>query len=256
MFGTRKLNQLAYVLSHKETYTAVLNTFNVIKNPVGVLFDEIASSRLRRTVVYAKTPLGSVPISLFDRVDLSTVFGVFCREDYKIDPSAKVIVDIGANIGVASLYFLTRNKSNFVYAFEPVPSNIEKYYRNLRDFSDRFELSDCAVSDTTGSVKFGLEPTGKFGGIHTQSDSHMDVRAVAINDILETLISKHGTIDCIKIDVEGSEYDILSSIDQSYWPRIKMIYSENSDSSLIMPKHFTRSWRYNVECLCHDLNSF
>jgi FkbM family methyltransferase len=247
LLGKRKFNHYVTVLSHKETYSAVFNTFKVVKNPVRVLFDELGG--IQRSRVYVKTPLGVMPINLYDRVDLSTVFGIFCREDYNIDSSSKVIIDIGANIGVASLYFLTRNARNFVYAFEPVPSNIEKYHSNLHDFSDRFELSDCAVSDKTGNAEFGIEPTGKFGGMCTRSDSYIDVKTVAINDILETIISKHGKVDCIKIDVEGSEYDIISSIDQSYWPRINMMYSENSDSSSIMPKHFTRSWRYNVECL-------
>jgi FkbM family methyltransferase len=180
-------------------------------------------------------------------VDLSTVFGVFCREDYRLDGAPRIVVDIGANIGVASVYFLTRSKDTFVYAFEPVPRNVRAFRENVAPYENRCQLEEVAVGITSGPVEFGVEPTGKFGGIDVKSDSKITVECVSINTIVETVLLKHGRINCLKLDVEGSEHDILAAMDRKLWDGIDCIYAENCNSKNFMPPGFERSFNYNVE---------
>ena len=75
------------------------------------------------------------------------------------------------------------------------------------------------------------------------------VPCVAINDILERVLSKHSEIDCLKIDVEGTEGETLSSIGSEFWSRIRRVYAENCNSQSFLPGNFRRSFRYNVERL-------
>src|SRR5476651_1856806 len=64
-----------------------------------------------------RTPLGRVQVTLNDRHDLLTVNEVFCRRDYG-NSTHRTVVDIGANVGFASLFFLTRSAETRVWAFE------------------------------------------------------------------------------------------------------------------------------------------
>ena len=177
------------------------------------------------------------------------MFGVFCRDDYRMGKELRVAVDIGANIGVATLYFLSRNSGSVVYAYEPVPRNAERFLTNIAPFSSRCELSRVAVGPRSGMVDFGVEPTGKFGGINVASSERISVPCVAINDILEQVLSKHSEIDCLKIDVEGTERETLSSIGREFWSRIRRVYAESCDSQSFLPGNFRRTFRYNVERL-------
>src|SRR3954449_3675226 len=71
--------------------------------------------------VELKTPLGVETPTLFTHHDLLTVNEVFCREDYRTPRAAEVVVDVGSNIGLSALWFLTRTPDAFVHCFEPVP---------------------------------------------------------------------------------------------------------------------------------------
>ena len=78
-------------------------------------------------------------------VDLSTVFGVFCREDYPPPAGSRVVIDIGANIGIATLFFVSRNREALVYAYEPVDDNVEMFRRNVGPFRDRCTAAYAAI---------------------------------------------------------------------------------------------------------------
>ncbi len=245
--GKRDWKSLAWVLRQKETYLAIYRALRVLDKPLRLIRDELFSCSLKRNLISVRTPIGRTQINLNSVVDLSTVMGVFCREDYHIGSQAKVVVDIGANIGIASLYFLTRNKTSFVYAYEPVPRNVETFHQNIAPYAGRYEFFETAVGSVSGLVHFGLEPTGKFGGIRVPFAQKIQVPCVAINEVMDRVVSKHGQIDCLKIDVEGSEREILSSMARQFWDHVKCIYAENCNCTDFMPTNFRRTFRYNVE---------
>jgi FkbM family methyltransferase len=249
VIGKRTSTDLRWVLQQKETYLAVLRALWVLESPFSLIRDEVISRSLRRHEVSLRTPVGRVQVHLMGPVDLSTVFGVFCRADYQMGNQLKVAVDIGANIGIASLYFLSRNSTAHVYAYEPVPRNTKQLLANIAPFGTRCEISPVAVGTTSGTVDFGIEPTGKFGGIKVASTERISVSCVAINDLLESVLTKHSEIDCLKIDVEGTERETLAAIAREFWSRIGRVYAENCNCSDFLPKNFRRSLRYNVERL-------
>jgi FkbM family methyltransferase len=237
------------MLRQKETYFAVLRALWVLESPLPLIRDEVLSHSLREREIWVRTPVGRIWIRLNSSVDLSTVFGVFCRDDYHTDSQLKVAVDIGANIGIATLYFLTRNSKSLVYAYEPVPRNAESLLLNVYPFGRRCDLSRSAVGVESGVVDFGVEPTGKFGGIKASCPDRIKVPCIAINEVLERVLSIHSEIDCLKIDIEGTERETLAAVRPEFWKRIRCIYAENCNSKDFMPENFRRGFRYNVERL-------
>jgi FkbM family methyltransferase len=172
------------------------------------------------------TPLGIVRPTLYSYHDLLSVNEIFCRLDYFADASVEVVVDFGANIGISALYFMTRNRDSRCYLFEPDPKNVEKLRKNLVGFESRYSLREEAVSDESGLVQFGIESTGRYGGIEVEADTYIEVNCVNVNDILADIFMKEERIDILKIDTEGVEIKTVHAINETFLPRIGRIYLE------------------------------
>ena len=87
-----------------------------------------------------RTPLGVQRPVLYSHHDLLTLNEVFCREDYRAPRDVRVVVDLGANIGLSALYFLTRNPAVRCHLCEPNPTNVERMRRNLAPFARRISV--------------------------------------------------------------------------------------------------------------------
>lgn len=173
-----------------------------------------------------RTPIGNILPKIYSYHDMLTVNEVFCREDYRTRNECKVIVDIGSNIGISALYFLTRNKDSRCYLFEPVPENVEKLKENLKLFEGRYHLQQKAVAGKSGEFSFGIEATGRYGGLNQETGKSIMVQCLDINAVLTEILNKEQRIDMLKIDAEGSEISIIKSINPYFLNRIKHIYFE------------------------------
>jgi FkbM family methyltransferase len=191
--------------------------------------------------VRVRTPLGIQTPTVYSHGDVCTVTEIFCRHDYRAGSEAEVVVDIGSNIGLSALYFLTRTPRSRCYLYEPVPSNVARLRANLAAFTDRWTLNEVAVADREGRLSFGVESTGRYGGL--QAFQHQDflsrwnqasfteVQCVHINAVLAEVLAREGRIDLLKIDTEGAELDTVAAIDPDYRRRIGVIYVEASGYS-------------------------
>jgi len=173
-----------------------------------------------------RTPAGTVTPTLHSPHDMLTVNEIFCRRDYPADRDTRVVVDLGSNIGLSALWFLTRDPAVRCYLYEPVPRNVERLRANLSGFEDRFELEEVAVADRTGSVSFGVEPSGRYGGIGLELADSITVRCRDVNDILAEVIARESRIDILKVDTEGLEEATVASIRPELLEHVQAIYLE------------------------------
>jgi FkbM family methyltransferase len=174
-----------------------------------------------------RTPLGIVTPTLYSYHDLLTVNEVFCREDYQMGSDIRCVVDIGANIGLSALYFLTRHADVRAYLWEPVEENQVKLRQNLHQFETRYELFGEAVGDRAGIVEFGIEPTGRYGGIGRPTGTTLSIPCRHINDVLTDILSREPQIDVLKLDTEGLEAATVAAIAPELLPRIKLLLYED-----------------------------
>jgi len=179
---------------------------------------------------HLRTPIGQIALDMYSREDLITLHEIFFREDYSIKgkraTDLRVAVDFGANIGIATAYFLTRNSRVRVYAYEPVPKNLQRARQNLARFADRVELNDCAVGTENGTVQFGIEDSGRYGGIGLPHSGQIQVPCRRGEAELERILQVHSEIDVLKIDIEGMEMPLLRSIEARYLAAIGKIFAE------------------------------
>ena len=186
--------------------------------------------------------MGVVAPVLHSPDDMLTVNEVFCREDYRAGTDVRVVVDVGSNIGISALYFLTRGPEVRVHAFEPVPVNVERLRANLAGFSERLSLREVAVAERTGRVRFGVEPTGRYGGIGVATGRSIEVECVDVNSVLADVLERERTIDVLKLDTEGMEVATVAAIEPAHLRRIRMIYLETERPVRLWPELFEASF--------------
>jgi len=178
------------------------------------------------TAIILMTPAGKLRLNCYSPDDVQTINEIFFREDYRVDDDVNVIVDFGSNIGFSCAYFLSRDRQAFCYAFEPLAQNVERLRSTLAPFRDRYELAATAVGTTEGVVSFGWEPTGRYGGIGQLTGKYIEVPCRDSNAVLDEIITRHGEIGLLKVDIETMEKVVVSRIPTHLAERIKHIIVE------------------------------
>lgn len=112
-------------------------------------------------------------------------------------------IDIGANVGLYSLFVATRAAEARVLAIEPQPGICDRLAFNVAmNPGANVEIVRCAVSDARGTLPLAIDRRD-FGGTRASPDGQIAVPARPLLDILDG----HGIsrIDALKIDIEGME---------------------------------------------------
>ena len=121
-----------------------------------------------------------------------------------------VVLDIGANIGLFSLYF--QDQAKMVYSVEPTPSHFSKLKRLTADYPKITPLN-IALSNRDADIDFFIcSDNTTMNSIATRSDSEytetITVKGCTIATLLDDLKLDH--VDFIKCDIEGSEFVALT----------------------------------------------
>jgi FkbM family methyltransferase len=207
-------------------YRAAVEAIRQCRRPINFLSRYVTESGQYPTDISLRTPTGLISLTLYSWHDSRTVHEIFLAFDYLVDNSAKVVVDFGSNIGISAAYFLSRNPTSKAYLFEPVKKNVERLNANLRQFAGRFELSEVALGESDGKVRFGVEPSGRYGGIGVNTGEYIDVACKDSNGVLKTIIAENGRIDVLKIDVEHLEGLLIGRLTGDLASKIGLIIVE------------------------------
>ena len=125
--------------------------------------------------------------------------------------SDDVFYDIGASLGIHSVFAAQRLSEGEVIAFEPSPENFEQLLTNIAHNDVAVRPVQLALSNSTGTVAFdetsesiGVEGTDPSGGTVQTVDGDAYVSA-----------SDFPGPDVVKIDVEGAEPLVLQGLERT-----------------------------------------
>jgi len=121
--------------------------------------------------------------------------------------SPPTILDLGANIGLASLYFEARYPGCTIHAYEPNPLNFAALKINTRG-NPKVHHVQKGVRDVSGTFKLYRGALGHY------SDSFYQVEGetTAEFDMVEAISARDlPPCDVMKLDTEGCELEILST---------------------------------------------
>lgn len=150
----------------------------------------------------------------FQAVDsLSFYWGyreIFGQNIYRFpDPgSAPRILDCGANLGLASLFFLLTYPDCRLTALEPDPVIFKILEANLRFHRNpNTVLLNVALTGQPGNFEFHQHrgDSGRLGHPLENSPSTTRVRGMALDELLAE------PVDFLKMDIEGAEVEVLAS---------------------------------------------
>jgi FkbM family methyltransferase len=162
-------------------------------------------------------PLGEIHLAVRDnRGADQLVFGeVLIKRDYQIDIAAPhTILDLGGNIGLATLYFGRRWPNARIAVVEPIPTNITILRENLALNDITATVFANAVGVTNGVVTMALANLDCSHHIVADGQSAgprggLTVEALTIPTMLERL--GWDRVSLLKMDIEGYEAELFRS---------------------------------------------
>jgi FkbM family methyltransferase len=166
-----------------------------------------------------------------------------------------VVIDAGGNYGVSAAHFALQCGASRAYSLEPVPETCRILERNLAGVA-ACEVRPFGLADTDGpremtcftggdsvmsgvnvdltrarellsiaAQNLGLDEASAEAMAEGRMHPHsIDCEFVRLSSFLRS--ERIGRVDLLKIDVEGSELDVLRGIDPEDWPRIAQISAE------------------------------
>jgi FkbM family methyltransferase len=142
---------------------------------------------------------------------------LFMNDTYKCDISQQepFIVDCGANIGLATLYFKTVYPTAKIIAFEPDPRTFSVLSRNVSANAIRgVTLVNAALADTEGSASFWYDRDEDGSLKMSLIEARMPKSKQQVTTVmLSTYIDR--PVSLLKIDVEGAEVLIIRDLSRN-----------------------------------------
>ena len=139
--------------------------------------------------------------------------------------SNDVIIDIGAHIGLFTLFASQFCKSGKIYCFEPIRENFDLLLSNLElNRIINVKPYNIAVSQKIGSVTMYLNRDESGHSMHVPGTKSVQVTSNSLKNIIDS--NNLEKCDLIKIDCEGEEYDIINSLPDAYFNKISRMCIE------------------------------
>jgi FkbM family methyltransferase len=154
-----------------------------------------------------------------NRADIYTIHEVWIEEMYLLPADLKphLFVDLGANIGLTSLWLARRYGCDQLIAVEPSPTNAALARKNLENGPFAARVVEAAAGSKDGTALFDAGPSPTNGRVvgenpaqNADQSSQYAVRVLSMESILRDL-PEATPIDLIKIDIEGGEQSLLDS---------------------------------------------
>lgn len=140
----------------------------------------------------------------------------------------KVVLDIGANVGLWTKYILSKEAEE-VYCFEPNLKAIDHLKKTLIN-DHNTHIIDKAVYKERATLQFYIDDANSLVSSlipESGKSPSYDVDAITLEDAIN--LTGHSTIDLVKIDIEGAEFDIIENLSQSTSDRIDSFLIEFHD---------------------------
>ncbi len=159
---------------------------------------------------------------------------IMVRGESEIELSSvqPLIIEVGANIGISTLYFRRKYPNSKIIAIEPSPTSAVRFRKNVEAnnltdiefieaavgneeteldlYVDTYEEDPWSWGDSVVPAIWGGEPTP------------IKVKSVKLSEIIKR---QEGEIDLLQIDIEGSELVVLKEC-RDYLPKVKNILLE------------------------------
>jgi FkbM family methyltransferase len=159
--------------------------------------------------------------------DMEVFSQIFFFHEYRCVPSQpapKLVIDLGANVGYSSAYFLSRFKNCLVISVEPDPANFVQLQKNVAPYGSRVKTIQAAVWPRNERLDLTHAGPGEEWGVRVKLSKFGAVQTVTIPELLQS--SGQERVSLLKVDIEGAETQLFSSGAEEWLDRVDNIIIE------------------------------
>jgi FkbM family methyltransferase len=198
-----------------------------ICNVTGRDFLVLSHSKARTQRVYDRNSLDVFEIKTRDKIDREVVNQIFSKESYNLrflkrkewlfqkylsiidSGRTPLIMDLGANSGLAALYFSKIFPKSFILCVEPDEGNYLQAKKNTKGV-DNILIVKAGISccDGRGTVK---NPASANWSFRTELNQDGEIQMISVPTLLKESPCQEVAPFISKIDIEGFEDNLFSS---------------------------------------------
>jgi len=159
-------------------------------------------------------------ITLQEFCDALAVWEMYCREQYRVPHDAQTIVDVGANIGIFTIWAARQAPSARVFSFEPFPQTFARLTENIRShgLDSRTSCHRAGLAAASGCRSMSTEPIASVARAllpaDVPGDGSVQVTVLTLAELIKQVQDANfgKRIDVLKLDIEGAEHEVLPGI--------------------------------------------
>lgn len=183
---------------------------------------------------------------LIDKIEELLILNeIFAKGEYNFSwDKPCVVIDIGMNVGIASLFFAAKSNVSKVYSFEPFSETYQKAQANiglnpkLKKKIEAFNyglgkeahVQTCSFNEDFKGVNTTCQGEISVTQMRVKNEKNLDVEVYIeqASDKIGIIAEAHPYQELIlKVDCEGSEYDIFEDLfENGVLARVKVIIME------------------------------
>lgn len=227
MINLSKNSMNGYVKTFWTTFELCSNWFSILCSK---LFNTpIKSIKLRSGTVFltAGGRLGKADMTMLGEIWFHEYYNppfLSLKED-------DVVFDIGANNGYFTVYAARKVPRGKVYAFEPVPALADLVGRNAEtNHLKNIVVEKAAMFSKNGDAEFHV--SREHNGCHSLYERGQEGEIIHVGRVTldEYCAKQHiSTINFLKMDCEGAEYEIILNLSPETLSKIEKIAMEVHD---------------------------
>ena len=181
---------------------------------------------------------GSHSYSLLARPTTTSCADLFILRDVLVDEAYKDVLpllpknvrllDIGANLGSFTLWLHRQMGVREAFCFEPEIDSFRLLNFNLAlNECSTAKTIQCAIGGETRMAKLALKESSPGGtSLYADYSACGDARSVSVVALEEWLRGIEGDFDLLKMDCEGSEWEIVDKTDRRQFARFPVLLAE------------------------------
>ena len=189
--------------------------------------------------------------------DIQAFANVWLLEEYNqrgfIPQDNGSVLDIGSHIGLYAMYISQKSPKTKIFCFEPVKDNFNLLKENIsNNLLENVRICNSAVSNRVEKGEIFLSEDQSAHSLVQKSGRREKIDTTTLENIIdENHIER---ISVLKLDCEGSEYDIIDSLSDEILKKIENICLEyhlksNTDARFESLKNKLMEHKFQLEIL-------
>lgn len=153
------------------------------------------------------------------------ITGIYFKEEYTfLNVKDKIVIDIGANIGDSSIYFILKGAEK-VIALEPYPYSYNYALENIKinNIEDKIIILNAGYGDNS-EINIDKNKKTSVGTNLIESKNGLKIKLYSLNLLIEKYKLKEYNL-ALKMDCEGCEYNLIKE-NNSTLKKFKIIQLE------------------------------